>query len=735
MKRRHFLQSTAATLTTLGMSQMSFTTQANRTAQALAQGTPRKLALLVGINGYREGVPELKGCLTDVIMQYFLLVHRFGFKPEDILILADQALPFMSQKTLLPTRNNILQAFETHLIQQAKPGDVVLFHFSGHGAQVETQYGFDLTHTDSAGQQLAGTIVPLDRMTPTGKARDIMGRSLFLLTKAIKTENVTMILDSCHSGGATRIDGFQIRNAQSRPQSEFIQIDPMELEYQSQWIRQLKLKPETIEAERKKNIAKGVAIGSAQYNEYAIDQTFDNGNFHAGSFSYLLTRYLWQATGGLSTGRAEGHLKQSTSTIAMNTGSYQLPIFNANPESNREQPIYFVPTARTWSDAVVRQVKGNGEIEYWLGGMSALGLVGSRRESVWTAIDASGREIGEIRQRDRKGLMAWGRLTQGKPSDIQPGTLLRERIRLIPENFRLKLGLHESLGSTVKRIRESLTGNPSIEQVTLANADYFLGRYGAVIGDRGVDPAIDAQSIGLFKSGGSPIEKSFGSGEETGRSIVTRLQGTLKSLLAGQLLKFVTAADDLTGSRPKGFQVKAAVVPVEVSGMVTPASVPVNQALQIRVQNDDSRDLYVVAVAINGSGEIVPLYPFWDSEDTEMVLRAGETLSTPKPKTSDYPGDGYLFKSIEAGAIEILVLASEKSIADVLQALRSIASVQGGINRKSVFVMTGDESLTVIASLVGNLSRSTGETQKVPEGVLGIDTRQIAAISIPLIIR
>ncbi|WP_223210404.1 caspase family protein, partial [Microcystis aeruginosa] len=34
------------------------------------------------------------------------------------------------------TRENILQAFEEHLIQWAQPGDVVVFHFSGHGSQV-----------------------------------------------------------------------------------------------------------------------------------------------------------------------------------------------------------------------------------------------------------------------------------------------------------------------------------------------------------------------------------------------------------------------------------------------------------------------------------------------------------------------------------------------------------------------------------------------------------------------
>ena len=544
-----------------------------------------------------------------------------------------------------------------------------------------------------------------------------------------------MILDSCHSGGATRLDGFQVRSAEHRSQDNVTRIHPSELEYQRQWIRKLNLTEDTIEAERKKNIAKGIAIGSAQYNQYAIDQTFDKGQFHAGAFSYLLTRYLWQSTGNLSTGKAQSHLIQSTRSIANSAGSYQVPLFNANPESNRDQPIYFIPAARAWSDAVVQQVKASGEIEYWLGGMSVLGLVGSRSQSIWTAIDASGREIGEITQLDRTGLVALGTLTQGTLSDIKSGTLLRERIRNIPANFRLRLGLHESLGAELIRIRESLAGHPYIELVTVAHADYFLGRYGMVMGDRAVDKTIDAKGSGLFSVGGNPIDKSFASGEESGAALMTRLQGTFKLLLAGQLLKLVTAVDPLIRDQPSGFQIRAAVVPLDVSGVVTPPFVLVNQALQVRVQNDDARDLYVAALAINGNGEIIPLYPFWDSVDQEMIVKSGTTLSTPQPKTSSSLGDGFTFKSTEAGDVEILVLASEKPIKDVLQALRSIASARGGVASRSTIGMTGDESLQVMKSLLGNLDRSTREQKKLPIGFLSVDTRQITAILIPLSIQ
>ena len=85
LKRRHFLQFAGATLATMGLSQLDFLTQAEGYGQALGQSTPRKLAMLVGINDYPFASGNLRGCLTDVELQYELLVNRFGFNPRDIV--------------------------------------------------------------------------------------------------------------------------------------------------------------------------------------------------------------------------------------------------------------------------------------------------------------------------------------------------------------------------------------------------------------------------------------------------------------------------------------------------------------------------------------------------------------------------------------------------------------------------------------------------------------------------
>ncbi len=125
-------------LAALGLSQLDFIRQADRYGRVLAEASPgRKLALLIGIEYHQDKtVPSLPGCITDLELQWHLLVHRYGFNPKDILVLSDRQPNFLNQQPLAPTRQAILDAFEHHLIQQAKAGDTVVFHYSGHGALV-----------------------------------------------------------------------------------------------------------------------------------------------------------------------------------------------------------------------------------------------------------------------------------------------------------------------------------------------------------------------------------------------------------------------------------------------------------------------------------------------------------------------------------------------------------------------------------------------------------------------
>src|SRR5919199_4004556 len=201
ISRRQFLQFAGSSLATVGLSQLNIQQQADRYGKVLAQSTPRKLALLVGINQYSS--QPLRGCVNDMELQRQLLIHRFGFNPNDIHTLTDEKA----------TRQGILEAFEEHLIKQAKPGDVVVYHYSGHGSRVlDPDPIVDSASRGKSG--VSGTFVPVDSSLPSGQdgvVEDIMGHTLFLLMSALKSENFTAVLDSCYSGGATRKE-FQVRS-------------------------------------------------------------------------------------------------------------------------------------------------------------------------------------------------------------------------------------------------------------------------------------------------------------------------------------------------------------------------------------------------------------------------------------------------------------------------------------------------------------------------------------------
>jgi len=255
IKRRQFLQFSGSAIAAMGLSQLDLLNMGDRYGKVLAQNTPRKLALLVGANAYPNA--PLYGCVTDTELQYHLLVNRFGFNPKDILIVSDEA-------KIKPTRQGILQAFEDHLIKQAKAGDVVVFHYSGHGSRVQ-----DPDTTDG----LNSTFVPIDRtVKKVGdkiEVSDIMGRTLFLLMSAIQTDNFTAVLDSCHSGGGKR------GNSRIRAITGNNDIpSPIELEYQNQWLAKLNISPEEFKR-RRQAVAKGTVLAAASAAQYATDASFN----------------------------------------------------------------------------------------------------------------------------------------------------------------------------------------------------------------------------------------------------------------------------------------------------------------------------------------------------------------------------------------------------------------------------------------------------------------------------
>src|SRR5262245_29206790 len=161
-------------------------------------------ALLIGIDQYRKlDIPALKGCEQDAQALAAFLVTRLQVAESDITLLLSSAKDVHE----LPTRQNIIMALR-RLGERAGAGDRIVIFFAGHGSRIEREQG-------SSSER----IVPMD-----GRLEgiyDICDVELSLLLHYItrQTDDVTVILDSCHSSGGTRDDRYLRKiDPDTRPQ-------------------------------------------------------------------------------------------------------------------------------------------------------------------------------------------------------------------------------------------------------------------------------------------------------------------------------------------------------------------------------------------------------------------------------------------------------------------------------------------------------------------------------------
>ncbi len=169
----------------------------HRLAFDTQRGPAEKLALLVGIDEYAPGTPanfkKLAGCVRDTELVRNVLESRFDFPPGDILVLTNAEA----------THENIVRAFREWLIARAGKDTEVLFWFSGHGSRIPDLSGSKLA--ERGGKE--STFVAYDSRAGGEDGAfdfsdDEMRSLLYALTRI--TPRVTVVTDSCHSGGSTR---------------------------------------------------------------------------------------------------------------------------------------------------------------------------------------------------------------------------------------------------------------------------------------------------------------------------------------------------------------------------------------------------------------------------------------------------------------------------------------------------------------------------------------------------
>jgi hypothetical protein len=229
-----------------------------------ATGTKR--ALLVGINNYKA-VEHLRGSLNDVAAMRQILTTRWGFSPDNVVTLTEEAA----------TRDAILRSLE-QLVSESGPNDTVVFHYSGHGSQVK-----DLNGDEEDG--LDETLVPYDGRTPG--VPDIVDDELDVIFSKLKAGTALIILDSCHSGTGTRGIDFRPRGI---PQDTRLEV------YQSPAVRPIE--GVSTRAIIPRVESRQLVMSAVPANQEALDGPID-GEYH-GVFTFVLSKALAAAPANAS---------------------------------------------------------------------------------------------------------------------------------------------------------------------------------------------------------------------------------------------------------------------------------------------------------------------------------------------------------------------------------------------------------------------------------------------------
>ncbi len=150
---------------------------------------PTKWALLVGIAHYKRVQFTLLGPINDVAHVKETLIGR-GFEDDHIKVC-------MSEEA---TKKGILAGWDW-LQERAKPGDLVVFYYSGHGTVLTPG-------ANDTKREMRSALVPYDTLDASGL---LPGSVIGERIDKLPTQNVVVIVDACHSGRASRMPCVRTR--------------------------------------------------------------------------------------------------------------------------------------------------------------------------------------------------------------------------------------------------------------------------------------------------------------------------------------------------------------------------------------------------------------------------------------------------------------------------------------------------------------------------------------------
>ena len=125
-------------------------------------GEGRRLALLISVQETRDPRLHRLWFCDDDVNELGALLPKLGFDKENVAVLTQRIALEKSAAHLQPSRSNI-RANIKQLCKEARPDDLVLLAFSGHGVQLKRDGRMYLCPPESNLNDIA-TLLPLDEI-------------------------------------------------------------------------------------------------------------------------------------------------------------------------------------------------------------------------------------------------------------------------------------------------------------------------------------------------------------------------------------------------------------------------------------------------------------------------------------------------------------------------------------------------------------------------------------------
>ncbi|NER83806.1 MAG: hypothetical protein F6K42_30545, partial [Leptolyngbya sp. SIO1D8] len=476
-----------------------------------------------------------QGALMDIELQRELLIHRFGVSPRDVFTLVDAEA----------TTQKILEAIQVHLADQVRPGDTVLFHFSGLGSQVHL--------TGQLNTGYLPTLVTADSQLPSAEdpaIQDLFEETLSQALSSLQGVRVITILDA--SSAEPRMSPFQ---GNFRVRSRLSAVNG---EWQTTTNARFK-KPDKAADTLSANWP-GLLLRASKPGLPALEG--DWHGFSAGVFTYALTQQIWRSS---PAQRQQWVFRHTQRLMETWTGAKVSPQLQGQGATKGKSDLLIsgvIPQLA--ADGIVKTVDSvNKNALLWLGGLPVHLLpycnLGLRLRPLPSLPGLAAVPTGTVLIKAIENLKAKAEFLD--TDSLPTGTPLVEVERRLPREIALTVALDPAL-ERIERVdaTSALAALPDITTTASGEqqADCLFGRLNALnpllgtsnaIGQKleGVilaktEPVVAYNGYGLFSPDRTLLPGTATEEDEAVKTAVGRLSLPLHTLLAVKVLRLTENA-------------------------------------------------------------------------------------------------------------------------------------------------------------------------------------------------